>query len=138
MALKLDITNNFTKLETAAGNVVNGIDADLDTTNLNILKALSDPTNSTLSAGCSNFNTDSWIPSISASQTTISCKVSSGAGPGTLANCPALTAITCLGCMDTSQIAGNAAYTSKAAFRAELDGNYVSTCAFNPIMANVW
>ncbi len=80
--------------------MIDGIDTDLDTTNYNILRALSDPTNTTLKSGCTSatFAADSWLPSNS--QTAISCKVTGGTG--NLANCPTITAATCNGCMDTS------------------------------------
>lgn len=101
VTLKADITSNFTALETAASNVVNGIDIDLDTTNYNILNALSNPTNTTLKNNCNAFfDTDSWVPSNG--QTAISCKVSNGTGTGNLVNCPTIGAATCKGCMDSS------------------------------------
>jgi hypothetical protein len=81
--------------------VIDGIDTDLDTTNNNILRALSDPTNTTLKSGCAptaTFAADSWLPSNS--QTAISCKVSTGTG--NLATCPTINAVNCKGCMDTS------------------------------------
>ncbi len=81
--------------------MIDGIDTDLDTTNNNILKALSDPTNTTLKSGCTptaTFAADSWLPSNS--QTAISCKVSTGTG--NLATCPTINAVNCKGCMDTS------------------------------------
>ncbi len=82
--------------------MIDGIDIDLDTTNFNILRALSDPTNTTLKIGCTTtppvFAADSWLPSNS--QTAISCKVTSGTG--NLATCPTINAINCKGCMDTS------------------------------------
>ena len=99
VTLKADITANFTNLENAAADVVNGVDTDLDSANYNILKALSYPTNTTLKTNCNAaFDLDSWVPSNS--QTAISCRVSSGTG--NLANCPTIGAATCKGCMDTS------------------------------------
>lgn len=101
VTLKADIDANFTNLQTATTNVIDGINTDLDTTNYNLLEKMSYPSNTTLKNLCNPaFDSDSWVPSNS--QTAISCKVSNSIGSGNLANCPTITNPLCKGCMDTS------------------------------------
>ena len=72
----------MTKLTTITNQYASGQISDLNTVNNDILKGLSDPSNTTNNLNCgTSFAEDSWIPSNSQVVTDvnyISCKVSNG------------------------------------------------------------
>lgn len=105
--LKSYITGNLTELATMTNYYANGDISDLDTTNNEILRGMSYPSNSTNKMVCNpTFDTDSWVPSNAQNysySTAISCQVSTGTGNA--ANCDtSLGGLLCKGCMDTHQL----------------------------------
>lgn len=106
VTLRSYISGNLTELTTSANKYANGDISDLDYTNNEILRGLSNPSNTTNSANCNSatFSADSWVPSNSQDSsysTAIYCQVSTGTGnTGTCSS--TLTGASCKGCMSTT------------------------------------
>ena len=134
------VGGNLTTVMNTINTWTKGEVVDLDTTNFDILKTMSQPTDSSWTNCNAAFNSDSWVPSNSqnSSYDTIPCQVGSGTGDST--TCTAALADsggnTCAGCMDSADL--STLITVAANLKTALDTKYTGTCTFNAKMENVW
>ena len=131
------ISGNLTTFESTVNSWVYGQVLDVDTTSLQALSNLSNPS---LYSGCSAaFAADSWVPTnspnTSISSSYVTCKVTS-AFKGDSSTCDLnIAGANCKGCMDTSSINSIASVDI-----SQLLTKYgaIGTCGFTGPMTNVW
>lgn len=135
------ISGNLTIFVNTVSSWCKGQISDLDSTNYAILENLATPSSGSWT-GCTNFSSDSWIPSNNPNtsiSTYIGCKITSS-NKGDLTTCTSTLGNnggnTCGGCMDTTLL--QTTVGSGPTLQGLLDTRYSSACTFNSKMANVW
>ena len=129
------ISGNLTTFESTVNSWVYGQVLDVDTTSLQALSNLSNPS---LYSGCNAaLAADSWVPTNSpnTSSSYVTCKVTS-AFKGDSSTCDLnIAGANCKGCMDTSSINSIASVDI-----SQLLTKYgaIGTCGFTGPMTNVW
>ena len=145
--LRADMTTAWTQLEDYINNKYYSITLDWSSTaNLNILKALANPTSSSDYDGCTvnGFASDSWIPSI-ASGAKVSCYSSAGVDVDDT-QCSSQAIITqgaasggaCYGCIDSFKVLGVISGTIATDLNTRYTGGHADCGTFATDMATLW
>lgn len=128
------INTNYQPLTTKLAQYAAAQTLDIsDSSSIAELKYVSNSSNFNCSAG--NFAQDSWIPSISQTDSAIPCQLATGASKSDNSTCTSsaafnnATTASCQGCMDTFSLLYNA--TSQATAASILNDRYQNCSTFN-------